>query len=386
MLAIKNNLMAEQAARQLGISYDSLTKSVARLSSGLRITTAGDDAAGMAVRELIRADVAVLKQGARNGRDAISMLQTAEGAIGVIDSILIRMRELAEQSATESYSSAQRGIMHQEFSQLMQEIDRISNNTTFNGLSLLNDETYSNYKIHLGTVEMIQLDRSDMTSTGLAIANRSGQAVLDNVWTSTVAPNAYSARLTFKTTDPTVLSVAVTIDSATISLACVASTIDAATGISASVVAVAGGYTIKVTTDSKGSAYTLQTPVVDQNTSAASNDSELSAWTLRSGSNGVSINTALSAREALTTLYDAIQTKDTYRAKLGYLMNRLEAAISVIDIQAENLLAAESRISDVDVASEMAAMTRNQVLAQAGISMLSQANQIPQMALSLLQG
>ena len=98
------------------------------------------------------------------------------------------------------------------------------------------------------------------------------------------------------------------------------------------------------------------------------------------------ITSATSVRTALDTFESAIKTKDQYRAKLGYLMNRLEAAVGVIDIQAENLLAAESRIADVDVAKEMAAMTRNQVLAQAGMSMLSQANSLPQMALSLLNG
>ncbi|HHH76040.1 MAG TPA: flagellin, partial [Phycisphaerae bacterium] len=108
MLAIKNNLMAEIAARQLGKNYDALSTSVSRLSSGLRINSASDDAAGMAVRELIRADIATLRQGSRNANDAISMLQTAEGALSVVDDMLIRMKELAEQAATESYSNDQR--------------------------------------------------------------------------------------------------------------------------------------------------------------------------------------------------------------------------------------------------------------------------------------
>jgi flagellin len=120
---------------------------------------------------------------------------------------------------------------------------------------------------------------------------------------------------------------------------------------------------------------------------AGASASNLETFTeVQAGQDAVSINSATSARAALDTIVAAIKTKDQYRAKLGYLMNRLEAATSVIDIQAENLLSAESRISDVDVASEMAAMTRHQVLAQAGISMLSQANSMPQMALSLLQG
>src|SRR5512145_2935594 len=107
MLAIKNNLMAENAARHLGRSYDALSRSVERLSSGLRINSAKDDAAGMAVRELVRADIAQIRQGARNARDAISMVQAAEGASDVIDEILVRMKTLAEQAATESYSTEQ---------------------------------------------------------------------------------------------------------------------------------------------------------------------------------------------------------------------------------------------------------------------------------------
>ena len=108
MLAIKNNIMAANAARHLGQSYDSLATSVERLSSGLRINSAKDDAAGLAVRELMRADIAVLQQGARNALDGISMLQTMEGAMGTIDEALVRMKQLAEQAATGSYSSAQR--------------------------------------------------------------------------------------------------------------------------------------------------------------------------------------------------------------------------------------------------------------------------------------
>ena len=134
MLSIKNNIMAGNAARHLGRSYDNLSTSVERLSSGLRINGAKDDAAGMAMRELIRADVAVLKQGSRNAQDGISMLQTMEGAMAVIDDNLIRMKELAEQAATESYSSAQRSIMNSEFAEMASEIERIAGATAFNNI------------------------------------------------------------------------------------------------------------------------------------------------------------------------------------------------------------------------------------------------------------
>ena len=272
MLAIKNNLMSVNAARQLAKNYDALAKSVERLSSGLRINSAKDDAAGMAVREMMRADIAVLTQGQRNARDGISMLQTMEGAIATIDDALVRMESLAEQAATGSYSSAQRYIMHQEFDEMRLEIDRIAGATKFNEIAML-DNT-STRSIHFGE---LSTDKIDVVGSNLTSAS--------------------------------------------------------------------GGLAIT----------------------------------------GLSIATAASAKTALTTLETAIGAKDTARAKFGYKMNRLESTVSVLGIQTENLMAAESRVSDVDVATEMADMTKNQVLAQAGVAMLTQANTIPQMALTLLR-
>jgi flagellin len=272
MLAIKNNLMAVNAARHLGQSYNALARSVERLSSGLRINSAKDDAAGLAVRELMRADIAVIHQGSRNAQDGISMLQTMEGAMATIDDALVRMQQLAEQAATGSYSSAQRAIMENEFQEMRNEIDRIAGATTFNGIKMLDNS--ASVSIHFGklTTDNISVEGSNITS--------------------------------------------------------------ASSGLNIT---------------------------------------------------GLTIADVASAKNALVTLDSAISTKDTARAKFGYKMNRLEGTISVLGIQAENLQAAESRVSDVDVATEMAEMTRNQVLAQAGISMLAQANTMPQMALTLLR-
>jgi flagellin len=270
MLAIKNNIMAANAARHLGTSYDALAASVERLSSGLRINSAKDDAAGLAVRELMRADTAVLQQGNRNAQDAISMLQTMEGALGVVDDALIRMKELAEQASTGSYSDPQRGIMNSEFKEMAEEIERIATTTEFNGIKMLNSASGTK-QIHFGSGSAITLNTANISKAGLQI-------------------------------------------------------------------------------------------------------------------DALSIKTAASAQAALTTLGTAIAAKDSARASFGYKMNRLQSTASVLSIQAENLMTAESRISDVDVATEMAKMTRNQVLAQAGISMLGQANSMPQMALQLLRG
>jgi flagellin len=269
MLVIKNNIMAANAARHLGQSYDALAKSVERLSSGLRINSAKDDAAGLAVRELMRADTAVIQQGVRNAQDGISMLQTMEGAMQTIDNVLVRMKQLAEQAATGSYSSAQRAIMNQEFAEMASEIDRIATATKFNSIGMLDNS--ATVSIHFGSAtDYIDVVGSNVTKSGLGV-------------------------------------------------------------------------------------------------------------------NHLAIGTAASAKAALTTLDTAISAKDTARAKFGYKMNRLESTVEVLNIAAENLATAESRVSDVDVATEMAAMTRNQVLAQAGISMLTQANTMPQMALTLLR-
>lgn len=274
MLAIKNNPMAENAARHVGTSYDSLAKSVERLSSGLRVVGAADDAAGLAVRELMRADIAVMRQAARNAQDAISMLQTAEGALQVVDEVLIRMKELAAQAATGSYSDAQRTIMDDEFQELAAEIERIAKSTKFNGTAVLNSAT-GTLKIQVGTGNNSAVDQ-------------------------------------------------------------------------------------------------IEVAMVDTTKSTL-------------GLDAVSIALQGSAAETLAVMDSAIETKDDARAGFGYMMNRLASTTAVLNIQAENLLVAESRISDVDVATEMSALTRTQVLAQAGTAMLAQANTMPQLALTLLR-
>jgi len=276
MLTIKNNLMAENAARQLGVSYDNLARSIERLSSGMRINSAKDDAAGLAVRELMRADVAVLRQGARNAQDGISMLQIMEAAMASIDDALIRMKELAQQAATGTYSDQQRRIMDNEFQEMAAEIDRIATKTEYNTTAMLNSATGSQV-IHFG-----------------------------------VSSAGDESSITVNSIDATAAALGIT--------------------------------------------------------------------------SAITLTTTTNAATALTTVTTAIQVKDSARASFGYSMNRLESSSNVLNVQAENMLGAESRISDVDVATEVAALTRTQVLAQAGVSMLAQANTMPQMALTLLRG
>ena len=292
-LVINNNLMAAQSARNLGNTYGALETSTRRLSSGLRITQASDDAAGLAIRELMRADITSLNQGIRNANDAISLIQTADGALGVIDEKLIRMKELAMQASTGTYTSDQRLIIDSEYQAMASEITRIANSTDFNGISLLNGNLSGT---HSG---------SGLNSTGqLKVHFGTGNDSAEDYYYIQINTSTASA-----------LGV----------------------GLSAGA-------------------------------SAA----------------GASISTQALAQGSLDALQNAIVSKDKIRANLGSLQNRLENTVTVLGIQAENIQAAESRISDVDVATEMTNFVKNQILTQASVSMLSQANSLPRMALSLI--
>ena len=298
-LVINHNLMAMNAARNLSQSYNDLSVSTRRLSSGLRVSTAADDAAGLAIRELMRSDIASLNQGVRNANDAISLIQTADGALGVIDEKLIRMKELAEQAATGTYTSDQRMIIDSEYQAMASEITRIANATDFNGIYLLN-----------GNLSGASHDGSGMVSTGkMKVHFGAGNASSEDYYYIQIGTATASAL-----------------------------------GV--------GNQSARSATDSAG----------------------------------FSISTQQAAQQALVALNEAIVSKDNIRANLGALQNRLENTITNLTIQAENLQAAESRISDVDVAQEMTAFVRNQILTQSAVAMLSQANSFPQMAMQLIQG
>ena len=439
-LAIRSNLMATTAARHLGKAYNALAESVERLSSGLRINSAKDDAAGMAVRELLRADIAVLKQGSRNAQDGISMLQTMEAAMGIMDENLVRMKELAEQAATGSYSSAQRTIMDAEFAEMANEIERIAGATKFNGIAMLNEAalaTGSNdVKIHVGSTTTIDVERTDMTKSGLNIETGDGgwrvTAVTANGVSATsvtyitvregsaAAAGGLSLNISFEDNgtpgndelDIVAAFTGVSSGGTNFSLAAVVSTINAASN--------ALGFDIsgndlrysaaEAYYDSSSSTYVLRISSRDStsdeysisfsNNDGANGGHVCGAFTITADGSvsvsssyansgvttaGLNIKTVDAATSALLRLSTAIDTKDTARAAFGYKMNRLESTVSILDIQVENLMTAESRISDVDVATEMANLTSTQVLSQAGVAMLAQANAMPQMALTLLR-
>jgi flagellin len=295
-LVIYHNMMAMNANRNLSTSFSKLATSTARLSSGLRINTASDDAAGLAVRELMRSDIAALNQGVRNANDAISMIQTADGALQVIDEKLIRMKELAEQAATGTYTSTQRLIIDSEYQAMASEITRIARSTDFNGIYLLN-----------GNLSSTTNNDKTISPTGKLKVH--------------FGPKNYSAE---------------------------------------------DYYYVQIGTST---ASALGVGIGASGTGA-----------------GRSISTQNLAQLSLDKIQNAIVSKDKIRASLGALQNRLQNTITNLQIRAENLQAAESRISDVDVATEMTEFVREQILSQAAVAMLSQANSLPRMALQLMGG
>ena len=321
------------------------------------------------------------------------------------------MKELAEQAATGSYSDPQRALMNSEFGELGKEITRIAETTDFNGVKLLNDSS-TLYEIHLGSTDAsadtkVQIQGQVMDAATLELSASKEFNFLgshyasgsDDAFALTSATGNGAITFEFDTdTDDAgatigLVSISIDFTDGTLTANEMVDKINVASQLKqtgydmASLVlnSQTGQYGVKLTANTTG----LQDLDVTTTTSAIVTGESWTVtadWDETQGTDtGADISTTDGALLALDTVDAAIETKDTFRAELGYMMNRLDAAAQVVAIQAENLLQAESRISDVDVATEMAAMTRNQVLSQAGISMLGQANAMPQMALKLLQ-
>ena len=544
-LVVNNNLMAANVARNLNTHYGRLQTSTQRLSSGLRINSAADDAAGLAIRELQRADIAALHQGARNANDAISMIQTADGAMGVIDEKLIRMKELAEQAATGTYSSTQRLMIESEYQAMASEITRIANATDFNGMKLLDGTLSSDkhdgsglvstgkMKIHFGTAndsaeDYYYITIGNCTAAALGVGNSayvgSGKYVLSETKTTLKDGTEVvkSADDQYVDANGTVVQVTATLTEAKraadgsgaiyyndgtgwvvatgtpatpppsdAEIAAFPQAKDDANGNLLVANAATGDLYWKpdyvttganpkgvnqgtnvttVTTNTEvfkepafvdadgkaivpqpdaskltavykignnefykatdgsyvnvvdGAAYTLpptaafplpessgdygpkfvtQTgpaPGVAPTTYEQAEFKKADGTYLTAEeakkvkgeekipSDGYTVSTQEAAQKALTAINNAIESKDKIRAHLGAMQNRLENTITNLNVQAENLQAAESRISDVDVATEMTQFVRNQILTQSAVAMLGQANSLPQMAMQLIGG
>lgn len=278
-LRIATNVSSLTAQRHMRETRQLLDRSLERLSSGYRINRAGDDAAGLAISEKLRAKTRGLVQAQRNSSDGISLIQVAEGGLNEVQNILVRLRELGVQAASDTIGPQERRYLDEEYQSLKEEIDRIANVTEFNGTVLLDGTGGSlDFQVNTGGLNLLGVDRISFDA--------------------------------FKS---------------------------------------------------------------DVNTD-------------KLGLEELSVRTKVDAQRSLQTIDDAIENVSSIRGNLGAIENRLSSTIRNLGVSIENLSAANSRIKDVDIADETSELTRNSILMQAGTSVLSQANSIPKMALSLLQG
>ena len=268
-MVIQHNIGALNSYRNLGTNQSNLNKNLEKLSSGYRINRAGDDAAGLAISESMRSQINGLNQATKNANDAIGLIQTAEGALTETHSMLQRLTTLASQSANGTYNSVARGNLQKEVSRLLQEINRISNDTDFNGVKPISSGAIT-FQIGPTSGEILNLPTCAMTTSALSIS-------------------------------------------------------------------------------------------------------------------GINVSTLSGGNTAIDKIKTAINTVSSYRADLGAAQNRLEHTVNNLKVTSENITAAESRIRDTDMADEITAFTKNNILLQASQSMLAQSNSVPQSILSLLQ-
>ncbi len=485
-LGINTNVASLNAQRNLSGTTNSLNTSLQRLSTGLRINSAKDDAAGLAISERMTSQIRGLNQAVRNSNDAISMAQTAEGAMQEVTNILQRMRELSVQSANDTNTATDRVALQSEVTQLQSELNRISETTTFNGKNLL-DGTLSSQSFQVGadagqTINVSidstrstnignNADSTDGTftaavntgttntvaaqtltvsgtlgSAGVTVAaNDSARTIASSVNADTASTGVSASASTTATLDTLSAAGTVTLDvggdggagnavtvSAAITntadlreLADAINDVSSTTGVYATAtstggsisltnnlgddisianfaVDTAGNQTVNLTGGSGAAAtlteggadtgvvagsvdfsstkgFTIQTSAAGTVFAAATNTSSLAAVS------SVDVSSQSGADTAITIIDSAITAISANRADLGAVQNRLESTINNLSTTSENVSAARGRIRDADFAAETAELTRQQILQQAGISMMAQANSAPQSVLSLLR-
>ncbi|HEY1134521.1 MAG TPA: flagellin [Nocardioides sp.] len=374
-LRINQNIDAFNSYRNLSVTQNQMSKSLEKLSSGFRINRAADDAAGLAISEGLRSQVGGLKVAARNAQDGISVVQTAEGALTEVHSILQRMRDLGVQAANDSNSPEARANIATEATQLQSELTRIADSTNFNGRKLL-DGTAGTMNFQVGangdTASQIGVNLGAVNISAVASNLGNGGARFD-VATPTAVTGAMS--FTNGTTDVSV----------TLGAAGTYTTVgDVATALNNNA-NFANSFNASVNQDNQLVVTSKTGGTVTGGTAATAAAAGTGVGTATAIAGGLSFSSASNAQAAVNLIDQQIAAVSTHRANLGAVQNRFEHTINNLNVAVENLSASESRIRDTDMASEMMNFTRSQILSQAGTAMLAQANQAPQGVLSLLR-
>jgi flagellin len=384
-LSVVTNTASLNAQRNLTKSSEGLATSMQRLSSGMRINSAKDDAAGLQISNRLTSQINGLAVAQRNANDGISMAQTAEGALQASTDILQRMRELALQSANGSNSEADRGALQKEVTALSAELTRISTTTKFGDQTLLDgDFGTKNFQVGANANEVIDMTLGGFSAADLGKGPKTvdTSAVTGTNWTASAADETLTFDVDGTTTDVVI------------------ATADTLATIAANITSDVAGITATVNDAGDDLVFTAENSVsvlkVQSDTTAANNgvfdDASQTTLTLTDSTDDIIDDIDISgsddvgAQAALASIDNALRQVDAQRADLGAIQNRFSYTISNLANIQENVSASRSRIQDTDFAVETAQMTKNQILQQAGTSILAQANQIPQAAISLIGG
>ena len=387
MSIINTNVMSLNSQRNLATNSASLATTIQRLSSGLRINSAKDDAAGLAISERFSTQIRGMNQAARNANDGISLAQTAEGALGEIGNNLQRIRELAVQSRNATNSDDDRAALQKEVAQLKSEIDRVADQTSFNGTKLL-DGSFTAQAFQIGANQGQTITVDNITDANIASLGS---------WTEPATTTYTQTTASAVATDAT-LGMSIDINGVTISTADGAADATAAAAAFktafdtakadplntalANVTMAADG---KVTSTDATLTLANLTNVGGVTAGTTNGTATEVAGASHTGFAALDISTTAGADNAILAMDAALKSVNSARADLGAVQNRFTSVIANLNTTAENLTASRSRIRDTDFAKETAELTRTQILTQAGTAMLAQANQAPQGVLSLLR-
>jgi flagellin len=393
MAVINTNMSAMVAQNSLVRNERMMSKAMQQLSTGNRINSAADDAAGMAISSVMESQTRGLGQAIRNANDAISMVQTAEGSLSEVADMLQRMRELAVQAASGTYTPTQRGFAQTEFEALAAQIKQIDDTTQFNGANLL-DGTARTFQIgntSAGTVDFtpVALETGQSTTSNTISVTTAGGAANEVATLEVSALAAAAANGESYLTTVSINGVSVELElvsDGTNFTNLKVDGIDVGTGTAT--ITDSDGNSIELTIDTDDVTFTFAT-----NTDAGtlSFDNTVTVTLLGTGTgtydtvNGLDISTQAGATGALATLQTEIEDIAEARADMGAVMNRLEYAVDNLTNEQTNISAALSRVQDADYATATTELARTQIIQQAGTAMLAQANQLPQTVLSLLQ-
>jgi flagellin len=371
-LVINTNVMSLNAQRNLTTSAGQLANSLQRLSSGLRINSAKDDAAGLAISNRMTTQINGLNQASRNANDGISLAQTTEGALQEVTNNLQRIRELSVQAANATNSDGDRNALDQEVQQRLQEIQRIASQTSFNGRKVL-DGSFGSASFQVGA------NVGETISVGLSTSMKTDKIGQIASTTSTIAD--FSVSRTFATGDLIIqVGTATAVD--------LAGTYTSAQGLADAINSKVSGASAYLDGAGKlvlASSQDLNTTLAGVGITALTALADATVTADTKFLTATKVSTASDANDAILRMDSALKSVSDLRGTLGAIQNRFESTINSLQSVSENLSASRSRILDTDFAAETAALTRAQILQQAGTAMVAQANSVPQNVLSLLR-